>query len=175
MGKKRVDRGHDCDKAVQPMFARITRTNEMARVVVVGIDGSETSWHAFWWTCGEVSRHSGRAIAVFVTPTPMVVSAVASAPFAPCEPVYVAVDQMLTERAEQLAEEAHSHAADACVDLTVLHVHGDTANELLRIAEANHANLIVVGKSMKGRHRGSGSLGRRLINRRGSPVIVVVP
>jgi Universal stress protein family len=36
-------------------------------VVLVGMDGSETSWHALSWACGEARRLRGRAVAVFVS------------------------------------------------------------------------------------------------------------
>src|ERR1700742_5206500 len=37
-------------------------------VVLSGLDGSEPSWHAFAWGCGEARRMDGRLIAVFVSP-----------------------------------------------------------------------------------------------------------
>jgi hypothetical protein len=38
-----------------------------AAMVVVGLDGSETSWAAFWWACGETQRLDGQLVAVFVS------------------------------------------------------------------------------------------------------------
>jgi hypothetical protein len=34
-------------------------------VVLLGIDGSETSWHALSWACGEARQLRGRAVGVF--------------------------------------------------------------------------------------------------------------
>ena len=46
-----------------------TSTSSASAVVVVGIDGSDTSWDAFCWACGETRRLGGRTVAVFVGPT----------------------------------------------------------------------------------------------------------
>ncbi len=56
-----------------------------------------------------------------------------------------------------------------------MHAHGDPATELVRVASELHADLIVVGRSSKARHRVAGSIGRGLVNRKGAPVVVVVP
>jgi nucleotide-binding universal stress UspA family protein len=144
-------------------------------VVVIGIDGSDTSWDAFWWACGETRRTSGRAVAVFVTPVGGTGIAAASAR---CSPYVIdcgAFDQAAAAQAEQLHSLAQGYATDRDVNLTFVHVRGDPAKELLRLAEANHADLIVVGRSTKARHHLAGSLGRRLIRRRQGPVVVVVP
>ena len=47
--------------------------------VVVGIDGSDTSWDAFCWACGETRRLGGRTVAVFVGPIPAAASATTTA------------------------------------------------------------------------------------------------
>src|SRR6478609_10887129 len=39
-----------------------------APVIVVGLDGSPTSWDAFSWAAGEAVRANGRLLAVYVTP-----------------------------------------------------------------------------------------------------------
>lgn len=125
--------------------------------VVVGIDGSGTSWGAFCWGCGEARRLGGRAVAVFTSP---------------------GVDDGVTAttvQAEHLLAEMQREAAGQGLDLTFIHSHGDPATELLRVAEAVYADLIVVGKSVQVRHRIGGSVGGRLIRQRGAPVIVIVP
>ena len=37
--------------------------------VLIGVDGSEASWSALAWACGETRRLDGRAIAVHVSPS----------------------------------------------------------------------------------------------------------
>ena len=46
----------------------VTVGNCEVTVVVVGVDDSESSWDAFWWSCGESQRLGGRIVAVFVSP-----------------------------------------------------------------------------------------------------------
>jgi nucleotide-binding universal stress UspA family protein len=45
----------------------------------------------------------------------------------------------------------------------------------MRIAEEVKADVIAVGRSTKTRRRLAGSVGRRLLAKRGTPIIVVVP
>jgi K+-sensing histidine kinase KdpD len=146
-----------------------------AAVIVVGIDGSDTSWDALCWACGETKRLGGRAIAVFVGPMPAAAAATAAASFAGAAAVYGVIQQTTTEQAQDLSHLVSEFARDHGVDLTFVHAHGDTATQLLRVARFDHADLIVVGRSAKVRHHLAGSLGRRLIGSRDAPVIVVVP
>jgi nucleotide-binding universal stress UspA family protein len=170
-GEQNQDQGRDQGK-VQPKGPS-ERTG--TPVVVVGIDGSETSWDAFCWACGETTRLSGRAIAVFVGPVSAAVSAAAAAPFSVSAIAYGAISQTQSEEAERLCHELCSYATERGVDLTFVHAHGDTMKELLRVADEAHADLIVVGKSTKARHQVAGSLGRRLTGCRNAPIVVVVP
>jgi nucleotide-binding universal stress UspA family protein len=146
-------------------------------VVVVGIDGSDTSWDAFWWACGEVRRLGGRLVAVFVSAIAMFdpLAVAAGVSFAAVAVEQVPSDQRATRQAEQLRGRVERCAADANLAATFVHAHGDATNELLQVAQAQHADLIVVGKSTKARHNVAGSLGRRLIGKRDVPVVVVVP
>jgi nucleotide-binding universal stress UspA family protein len=145
-------------------------------VVVVGIDGSNTSWEAFWWACGEGRRLGGRLVAVFVSSTPLVdAAAAAAAALTGVVMVPVANAQRDTYHAEHLRGRVEKCAADADLAVLFVHAQGDAANELLEVAWAQHADLIVVGRSTKARHHIVGSLSRRLVGRRDVPVVVVVP
>jgi nucleotide-binding universal stress UspA family protein len=143
--------------------------------VVVGIDGSETSWDAFCWACGETRRLGGRAVAVFVGPTSGAASASATASFSGAPVAYGAMQQSMTDQAQELGDQVRTYGRDHGVDVIFLHTQGDTAKELLRVAHADHADLLVVGRSTKARHHLAGSLGRRLVGKRDAPIIVVVP
>jgi nucleotide-binding universal stress UspA family protein len=144
-------------------------------VVLIGLDGSETSWDAFWWGCGEARRIGGQAVAAFVSPIAETGMAIAAAVGGAIVCDYTALDQIAGERATRLRSEAQLRAAELGLELAFVHARGDPAKELLRIGEALAADLIVVGRSTKARHQVAGSLGRRLIARRRAPVIVVVP
>src|ERR1700722_5984651 len=78
--------------------------------VVVGIDGSDTSWDAFCWACGETTRLGGRTVAVFVGPTSGAASATAAS-FPGAVVAYGAIQQSITDQAEQLGDQvlAYGH------------------------------------------------------------------
>jgi nucleotide-binding universal stress UspA family protein len=144
-----------------------------AAAVVIGLDGSDTSWDAFWWACGEARRLGGRAVAVFVSPTGAGGMAAIAATAGVCD--YSAVHASAAEQARSLRDQVRRHLGDDGPDITFVHTSGDPARELLRVAEAVRADMIVVGRSTKARHHLAGSLGRYLIARRKAPVVVVVP
>jgi nucleotide-binding universal stress UspA family protein len=141
--------------------------------VVVGFDGSDSSWDALYWACGEARRLGARAVAVFVTAAAgPAIEATASAMTGAC---FVPSDQIGRDWAEQLREQTKQFGANQGVHLSFIHTRGEAAAEILRTACAHHADQIVVGRSRKARHRLAGSLGRRLIGKRNAPVVVVVP
>jgi nucleotide-binding universal stress UspA family protein len=146
-----------------------------ATVIVVGIDGSDTSWDAFCWACGETRRTAGRAIAVFVSPVGGAGAAAASARCSSVAIDYRVLDECAVAQAEQLRSQVEAYAADRDVSLTFVHARGGVTKELLRVADADQADLIVVGRSAKVRHHLAGSLGRRLTRKRQAPIVVVVP
>jgi nucleotide-binding universal stress UspA family protein len=88
-------------------------------VVLVGIDGSETSWDALSWACGEARRLRGRAVAVFVSSsansTIAVTALIDAFPF-DCGWNEAAA----TERAETLHREVECYAAGHGVDYSAL-------------------------------------------------------
>ena len=144
-------------------------------LIVVGIDGSDTSWDAFCWACGETNRLGGRTVAVFVGPNPGAASAAATASLSGAVVAYGAIQQSMTDQAVELGEQVRAYGRDHGVDVAFVHTQGGTARELLRIANADAADLLVVGRSTKARHHIAGSLGRRLVGRRGAPIVVIVP
>ncbi len=147
-----------------------------APAVVVGLDGSETSWDAFWWACGEARRLGGRVLAAFVSSSAdACMAAMASAAVGVAVYDYAVVDQAVAAQAARLQAEVQRHGDTDGVDVVFVHARGDPARELLRLAGEAGADLIVVGKSVKVRHQVAGSLGRHLVLKRGAPVVVVVP
>jgi nucleotide-binding universal stress UspA family protein len=149
-----------------PSIGVIGRT---AAVIVVGIDGSPSSWDAFDWALGEATRLVADLIAVHVQPAlePIVAS---GAPYA-----YAAAKEAGEEAAEQLYDEADRRARELGVQVTFIRLIGDIASVLAHVAQSRKADLVVVGKSTKAVHHLAGSIGRRLIFRHDAPAIVVVP
>jgi nucleotide-binding universal stress UspA family protein len=145
-----------------------------AAVVLVGIDGSKTSWDALSWALGEARRLRGRAVAVFVSSSAG--SGITAAAFIGAAPSdYDWNHSAALQLADTLRRELERYAADHDVDLSFVHTHGNAASELLRLATELHADQIVVGRSMKARHHLAGALGCRLLGKREAPVVVVVP
>jgi nucleotide-binding universal stress UspA family protein len=138
-------------------------------LIVVGLDGSSTSWDAFSWAAGEAIRCGGSIVAVYATPLVETIAVFGEAAG------YAAVEEARDEVTEELEQEAHDRARDLGVNLKFISERGEAAQTLTHIAHSLGADLIVVGKSAKMLHRLAGSLGRRLIARPDVPVIVVVP
>ena len=142
---------------------------DTAQVIVVGLDGSPTSWNAFCWAAGEAARRDGRLIAVYATPW--------AAPFPSDGEAfdYDAAEQAWRETAGQLADEAAQRANEMDVPLSFVRESGDIIRALISVARSAGADLVVVGRSAKMLHHLAGSAGRRLVCRQDAPVTVVVP
>ena len=169
------DLGGGAPNSARPTM-RLRGGGEDIAAIIVGLDGSDASWDAFWWGYGEAKRLGGRVIAVFVSPGVEANVGMVSAVGFDVGEYALAASQANAERAARLQAELESRAAgDGDVDLVFIHACGDPARELLRIAEAVNAAAIAVGRSAKVRHRVAGSLGRRLLANGRAPIIVVVP
>ncbi len=139
--------------------------------LVVGIDGSTTSWDAFAWAAGEANRSNGLILAVFVTPLIEPVEALGStAPLG-----YADAAKAREQMTEELEAEVARRADALCMEVSFVRATGDATRVLTEVARSQHADLIVVGRSAKMLHRLAGSVGRRLVMSRDSPVLVVVP
>ena len=138
-------------------------------VIVIGLDGSPTSWDAFSWAAGEAARLGGRLIAVYVTPA-MEPGAALGVPFD-----YAAAQQARQELTSQLRDDAERRAHDIGVPISFVRELGDIADALTSVAQSVDAQLLVVGRSAKLLHHVAGSLSRRIIARPDAPVVVVVP
>jgi nucleotide-binding universal stress UspA family protein len=140
-------------------------------ILVVGIDGSVPSWDAFAWAAGEARRSNGRIVAVFATPLIEPEEA-----FGTTAPIgYPVAEEARDQMAEQLAAEVERRADALGVEVSFVRGTGDATRVLTEVARSEHADLIIVGRSAKTLHRLAGSVGRRLVLNRHSPVLVVVP
>jgi nucleotide-binding universal stress UspA family protein len=166
---------HDLERDAGPLpVGAETDPDDTRPAVVIGLDGSETSWHAFSWGCGEARRLGGRAVAVFVSPR-LGLGAGAGLMVGIDSYDHGAVETAVRQHAEWLRIEALARAVSARIELTFLHTRGDPASELLRVASEIHADVTAIGRSTKLCHRLTGALSRRLLAKPGAPIIVVVP
>jgi nucleotide-binding universal stress UspA family protein len=140
-----------------------------APALVVGLDGSPSSWDAFSWAAGVAARAQGRVVAVYVMPWPDPAAAF-GAPYD-----YDGVERARREIASELTDEAAQRARDLGVSISFVGARGDVSRALADVAHTMHADLIVVGKSTKWLHHLGGSLSHRLTCRNDAPVVVVVP
>lgn len=145
--------------------------------VVVGLDGSPSSWDAFFWACGEAQRRGQRLLAVFVSHAAGANpgAAVAACALVPVPVVLHEWERASNEQAAQLLAEVERCAKDRQIELSFVHCRGDATRELLRTGVAAKADLIVVGRSAKAWHHLAGSISRQLVSKAGAPVVVVVP
>jgi nucleotide-binding universal stress UspA family protein len=142
---------------------------EPAPVIVVGVDGSPTSWDAFSWAAGAAIRSKGKLIVVYVMPV-MDPAAVYGAPYD-----YVGAENLREEVAGEIKDEAERRARDIGVSISFVSDYGDATQTLTDVAREAHATVVVVGRSAKMLHHLAGSLSHRLTCRKDAPVVVVVP
>jgi nucleotide-binding universal stress UspA family protein len=144
--------------------------------VLVGVDGSDTSWSAFAWACGEAARLHGRAIAVYVSTTTAKSFSAGAAVAAFDAAGYAAeVDRSHDEQAAAIAAEIADRASDLGIEVTFRHVRGEVAEQLTAVARDAQADAIAVGRPTRPLRRLFGSVGRRLMRRRETPIVVIVP
>ena len=154
----------------------IAGSDRGAPTIVVGVDGTETSWSAFWWSCGEAGRLDGRVIAVYVSCTTEKSLSRGAAIAGFDSGAYVAaMERSNAEQARILEAEIRHRGAELGVEVSFRHVRGDAADRLKEIARNAGADVIAVGRSTKLCHRLMGSLGRRLARDRSAPIVVIVP
>jgi nucleotide-binding universal stress UspA family protein len=136
------------------------------RLLVVGVDDSETSFRAAAYAAGIARRQGARLIAAHVLPHCI--------PWAEWLP-----DAGLGARAarEELAREVRAHVEEAAsragVPLEFRELHGDPCTELARLADEQWADAVLVGASTRTGHRLAGSLAVRLVRHGRWPVTVV--
>lgn len=143
--------------------------------IVVGVDGSETSWSALWWACGEATRLAGRVVAVYVSWLTNPGLAAAAIAGVDAGAYMQAREQTDHEHTQRLKADVQAAARQLGVRIDFLHLRGEPAEQLLRAARDRHADVLAVGRSANIRHRLAGSLGRKLTRERDIPIIVIVP
>jgi nucleotide-binding universal stress UspA family protein len=135
------------------------------KAILVGVDGSPTSLHAFSYAIGLARRQRSRLVVVFVETTPGITGMVATTAAAFAE----STSQVATE----LKQQVESIAAEMGVACEFLAGPGDPYSELIRIAKESQVDAIVVGSSTHAGHRLIGSLAIRLVKAGRWPVTVV--
>jgi nucleotide-binding universal stress UspA family protein len=137
------------------------------KMIVVGLDGSRTSWRAASYANGLARRQGSRVTVVYVvSPSALAKITGDSAGITVMTEMHQSVGADLRGQVECLARERG-------VVTEFLVIHGDPFTELRRVAEEMRADALVVGASERAGHRFAGSLARRLVKAARWPVTVV--
>ena len=147
----------------------VSHRGDGSRVVVAGLDGSDTSWRAVAYAVGLARRHEALLVLVHVLPAHPVAMLAGAA-------------WMLAGTDVSAAGELHRRVAAGlgCMaeartlrwEFEVLPV-GDPVTGIARVAEERRADTVVVGASHTLGHRLWGATGTRLVRTGRWPVVVV--
>lgn len=133
-------------------------------LILVGVDGSETSLRAAAWAGGLARRHGSRLVVLYVA------TASGLSGLAPGAALATAARSQIARDLRQLVDEgAAYYGVEARFEVR----HGDPYNEFLRVAEEMRADTVVVGVSTHAGHRLMGSLAVKLVRAGRWPVTVV--
>lgn len=135
------------------------------KMIVVGLDGSRTSWRAASYANGLARRQGSRVTVVYVA-SPGALAMMAGDAAGMMAEVQQEVGADLRGQVVRLA-------AERGVDTEFLVVDGDPFTELRRVAREVRADAVVVGASERAGHRFVGSLATRLVKAACWPVTVV--
>jgi nucleotide-binding universal stress UspA family protein len=132
--------------------------------LVVGVDGSATSWRALYYAFGLARRQHSTVIAVFASNTIVAGSDGALAG---------ALAETNAQLADELKPTIQKLAADYRVPTTFIARAGDAVNTLIEIATEHHADALIIGASETLVHHLVGSKALRTVRRCHCPVTVV--
>jgi nucleotide-binding universal stress UspA family protein len=134
-------------------------------VIVVGVDGSDSSIRAGAYAAGLARRQGSELVVVYIQTTPAVTS------WAPG--VAGAIAEGRPEELRLLEQQVKDGAAHVGVPARFVTAAGDPFTELSRIATEERADALVVGASASAGHRFVGSLAVRMVKAGRWPVTVV--
>jgi nucleotide-binding universal stress UspA family protein len=133
-------------------------------LILVGLDGSETSLRAAAWAGGLARRQGSRLVVLYVATTSAfygMASGMAAAASAKSD--------LGRELRQLVADGAAYYGVDATFEVR----HGDPFTEFSQLADETRADSVIVGVSTHAGHRLLGSLGLKLVRAGRWPVTVV--
>jgi len=134
-------------------------------LILVALDGSDTSLRAAAYAGGLARRQGSRIVCVYVG---QITGIAAGVPLA-----VGALIQMHDSVARGLRAQIEERAPDLGVPVTFVERRGDPYTEIVHVAEEMRVDAVVVGRSTQRGHRFFGSLAVRLVRDAKWPVIVV--
>lgn len=140
--------------------------NDGPGLILVGVDGSDTSMRAGAYAAGLARRQHARLVCLFVHPTPSGVTAAAPG-------VITALRQTNIDVAQELRDLVDTQSARLGLSAEFVEREGDPFTELVRLADELRVDALVVGASTQAGHRFVGSLAIHLVKAARWPVTVV--
>ncbi|MFL6078073.1 MAG: universal stress protein [Mycobacteriales bacterium] len=134
-------------------------------VILVGVDGTDTSLRAAAYAIGLARRQGARLMAVYVGPIGGLAAQTAAG--------VSALGETADEMADDLRQRLGRVSAELGVSVEFMAVRGDAVAEISRVAGDIRADAVVVGASTKAGHRLVGSVAVRLVRAGRWPVTVV--
>lgn len=142
------------------------RGTDGPKVIVVGVDGSESSWRAAAYAAGLARRQGALLALVYVQPM---------------MPAGAAMGAPVVDATEEVAEELMAEIRDSTERMQGIYdvrwqfhtLRGDAYNGMVRMANELKADAVVVGASESAGHRLMGSVALRLVKAGRWPVTVV--
>jgi nucleotide-binding universal stress UspA family protein len=141
------------------------RVEDGRTLILVGVDGSETSLRAGAYAAGMARRQGSHLTCLFVH-SPNALGAAVPA-------VVAATAEHQSSVAEEIRIMIESQAPRLGIDVQFIERHGSPYTALVQLADELRADAIVVGASTKAGHRFVGSLATHLVKDARWPVIVV--
>jgi nucleotide-binding universal stress UspA family protein len=134
-------------------------------VLLVGVDGSDTSLRAGAYAAGMARRQHARLVVLYVRPF----SAAAGMTAGAASSMQEAYDSV----AADLRQTAEEQGPRLGIDIVFVERDGNPFAEIVRLADEIQADAVIVGASTKAGHRFVGSLAVHLVRASRWPVTVV--
>jgi nucleotide-binding universal stress UspA family protein len=141
------------------------RGTDGPRVILAGVDGSDTALRAGAYAGGLARRQRSRLVVVYVAAPSVWTSMAASA--------VAAQEQLFEEQIRDLRTQIKDRAAEFGISTTFMVRRGDAFIELRDAATELRADMVVVGASEQAGHRFIGSVAAKLVRAGRWPVTVV--
>ncbi len=134
-------------------------------VLLVGVDGSDTSLRAGAYAAGMARRQQARLVCLYVRPF----SASAGIGAGAATSMQEAYDSVAAE----LRQTTEEQGPRLGIDIVFVERDGNPFTEIVRLADEIQADAVIVGASTKAGHRFVGSLAVHLVRASRWPVTVV--
>jgi nucleotide-binding universal stress UspA family protein len=134
-------------------------------VLLVGVDGSDTSLRAGAYAAGMARRQHARLVILYVRPFSVVPGIEAGA--------VTSMQEAHDAVAAELRQNAAEQGPRLGIDVVVVERDGNPYTEIVRLAGEIQADAVIVGASTKAGHRFVGSLAVHLVRASRWPVTVV--